>query len=314
MGSFLKEFIRELRNPEQASSFAPLLVVISVFILVSAGVIFIILRMLRAHTSGPEATEEKDGTLVYLNPAAKFRNFLRRRILSSTDEQYRVLLAELDTLRLQNAKLAKENAQLRDLHATSLNRQTELKEQLTDFEKSIDEATKAREAAINQRIKTQERLEEVETQLKDIMSELDGIYKQNAKSLENANERRIKAQKRTDEIEHQLSDFLNELERTYRSNSGISDMAKFGAKLGSLFQKEGESPKEPVVVAPPPPPPQSTVAEILQSQRLISDQADEIEKLRNVLRMAKEQIMFLSKQLQAPKPIPATRPPEVQAK
>lgn len=275
-----------VRNPEELSSAAPLLVVLGILFLLFGGMIFVIVRTLRAPKWEPEATDKKSADeekgLVFLNTEGKWRRFFKRYFLSGFDDSaYQAALAELAHLRFLLEKMEKDNAQLRDQLAKALHRNDELSYEFKGFDQKISSSQQELKTAHEQRQRATERVAELEAQLRESVTELDKIYEQNAKALEEANSRRAKAQKRSEELETQMADFLKTLEHVYKSGN-LGKLLTIAPSLKGITteiqSRDGADP-----------------AELKKYQSLAEDQDKELAKMRHVLKIAKEQIVVLTK-------------------
>lgn len=286
MRILFRALFEELQNPEIASSFVPLLVVVSVFTLVSTGTIYLVLRMLRPPKKGAGVTHSTGYNPLRLVFKARvgLNPFLRPFVPHSDREKD--LLAQLEELRRKYTLLEDENSELRELHAKSVGKVQELTDEMKTLEAKRDETAKQLEFAHQQRERSQARVEELESQTRDIMKQIDDMYEENAKALDAANERRNVAQKKTEEVETQLQAFITDLERLYRGTPNYGELQKLGVKLGiANFAKD---------IAPATPPPLLDA-----SSQQVSHLTEENRKLKELLKVCREQIVAISKQHRA---------------
>lgn len=274
-----------VRNPEELSSAAPLLVVLGILCLLVGGMIFVIIRTLRAPHWEPEATEEikppeakneeADAGLVFLNEEdrGKWRRFFKRHFFKSFDDSaYQAALAELAHLRFLLEKMEKDNAQLREQLAKALHRNDELSYEYKGFDQKINTADGDVKSAHEQMKKSDERIAQLENQLRDTVAELDKIYEQNEKALLEANTRNDEANRKSNEMELQMAEFIKTLEQVYRTGN----LGKLVAIAPSLQD-----------IKPEPDP------ELSKYRTLCESQDQELAKMKHVLKIAKEQIVVL---------------------
>lgn len=268
-----------VRNPEELSSAAPLLVVVGILFLLVGGMIFVIIRTLRAPHWEPEAPENtkietEDAGLVFLNKEGKWRRFFKRHFFNSfNDSAYQAALAELAHLRFLLEKMEKDNAQLRDQLAKSLHRNDELSYEFKGFDQKITAASEEVKLAHEQTQKATDRVAQLENQLRDTVAELDKIYEQNSRALEDANSRSTAAQKKSAEMENQMSEFIKTLEQVYRTGN-LGKLVTIAPSLQAITPEADN--------------------ELSKFRTLCESQDKELAKMKQVLKIAKEQIVVLT--------------------
>lgn len=200
-----------------------------------------------------------------------FRNFFSQYLFprSFSPENSAETLAELAQLRLQVQVLSEENRSLRDQMSNAEAQNEQLSEEYRDFEQQMALAHQEIRSAHEQRQKAIGKVEELESQLQEVLSEVETMRQENTSVLEDAMNRQNEADAKADEVDRQLKEFLKGLEQAYRSGN-----------LAQLPQLSG------VVAETTPQTPYRSLYE---------EQSKELDKMRSVLKVAKEQILALSK-------------------
>ncbi|MBI4403161.1 MAG: hypothetical protein HY537_03330 [Deltaproteobacteria bacterium] len=183
---YLFTLIEKLKDPSASSSLLPLVIIISVFFLLSIifGVLFL-LRMRRPKVGLPTKTDRyRNVVLILLNRSAAIRNFMKRVLVGFDENQAKQIVAELDLLRQRIAQLEQENSSVRSLHAAALRRVAELQGELHTMEKKRTEDKKKMTILDERRAKMQQRAENMEAQLMEVISEIEKINRDNAEVIE----------------------------------------------------------------------------------------------------------------------------------
>jgi len=289
-------------NPEVLSSAAPLVMVIGILFLLTAGMIFVILRTFRVPSLGPETADEnenKEPRLTFLNTGVRFRQWIGSLVLSikkesKVSEQTEpsetrepgddTSKADLSFLRLRLQKLEQENAALRALKSGAPVIGEHLGDRSRDFEEveyKLSLANQEISSAHEQKQKALAKVSELEKQLNEVMRQVEGLYDQNAHALLQANEKMAQAEERSQDLEQQLQEFLRNLEELYRTGD-VKKPRIIRSLVGISTDLTSQAD-------------QPTAAELDRYRALCETQNQDLEKMKSVLKVAKLQILTLTK-------------------
>jgi uncharacterized protein YhaN len=180
MEGLIEQFLEELQSPDISSSVGPLVIVITAFLVISAGLIYFIVKMIRVPTIDENALATTPGNeqLVILNTTQRLTLFFKRFFTGSNDGQKNsISLSELEMLRKKIARLEKENLTLRDNHARAVSKLDEYGHTVELLQKANRENTEALEKSQSIRTKLQKRNEELEQQVAEMLTEMERKYR-----------------------------------------------------------------------------------------------------------------------------------------
>ncbi len=178
----------ELRGPEVSSAMKPMIIVVSLFIVVSAGLIFYILKLLRTtiDATPPSSVEThhdtaRDKTHDRIRSTSKVRTFFAKFIPNKDGVSAKPSKTNKsnDALVAQVARLEEELSNFREMYSRAVARIDEMKDELKFANIKFYEAGAAAESAEQLRKLSVEKAEAMEGQIEQLMVEVEDLHHSN---------------------------------------------------------------------------------------------------------------------------------------
>jgi len=279
MSKALGEVLSVLKEPDTTSSLLPLIIVVGVFLAISTILILYILRQLR--TPGETSESEVPVTLEPTVPAdlghpepLPVSPTMREKIIK--------LLARWKTTTLSTVaeKVTFDDVSIppiEDRHGSF---------EFTALHVQIERLEIENLGLRDQHAKSLGRIDEMRREI----TRLEKLRAEDARQLQQAHEKRIRAQSRSEEIEIQLQELIEEVELLYKANAQAETLgsAKRLEGIVSDLESHGLSPE------------QALTTEILELRKQIETQNVEIDQLKKLLLICREQIVMFTRPTERP--------------